>query len=245
MQVGLCPTTFKKACRRFGLEEWPFKKGQIRVPPDESKGPADGASVSAVITTKTRKPLTAAAAIAANTRQAVHPNMQEGAHDNAAFTFSCSSPVWRDPLISSSSATASSATANARRAAPLPIPGQQMTIPLNARPNFSLAMPPGMLPPNTFAGQHTHPYAALAAQSAVHQQLFAAPPFDSAHPHMSFGTNLQSEVALGPHAAWRHSFDMYDPCILHPTPSPYTLHSTPSPHTLHSTPSPCTLHPTP
>jgi len=26
-EIGLCPTTFKKACRRFDLETWPFRKG--------------------------------------------------------------------------------------------------------------------------------------------------------------------------------------------------------------------------
>jgi hypothetical protein len=26
-EIGLCPTTFKKACRRFDLESWPFRKG--------------------------------------------------------------------------------------------------------------------------------------------------------------------------------------------------------------------------
>ena len=208
-EVGLCPTTFKKACRRFGLEEWPFKKGQIRVPP---VAPTEGV-VSAAIPTKSRKPPNAAAAAAAaaavrsQAGPPLPPRMQEGGHDNAAFTFSCSSPVWRDPLLSSSSA-------KARRAPPFSIPGQQITLPvilnpqpsnlshqpstlnpqpstlnpqpptlnpqpstlnhrpqLNARPNLALAMPPGMLPPNNLAGQHTHPFAALAAQSAIHQVL--------------------------------------------------------------------------
>jgi len=27
-EIGLCPTTFKKACRRFHIEKWPSKKGQ-------------------------------------------------------------------------------------------------------------------------------------------------------------------------------------------------------------------------
>ena len=27
-EIGLCPTTFKKACRRFDLETWPFRKGR-------------------------------------------------------------------------------------------------------------------------------------------------------------------------------------------------------------------------
>ena len=28
-EMNLCATTFKKACRSFGLEEWPFRKGRI------------------------------------------------------------------------------------------------------------------------------------------------------------------------------------------------------------------------
>ena len=31
-EIGLCPTTFKKACRRFSMHVWPFKKGQSRTP---------------------------------------------------------------------------------------------------------------------------------------------------------------------------------------------------------------------
>ena len=27
-EVGLCPTTFKKACRRFNISKWPSRKGQ-------------------------------------------------------------------------------------------------------------------------------------------------------------------------------------------------------------------------
>ncbi|KAJ1472580.1 hypothetical protein T484DRAFT_1839784 [Baffinella frigidus] len=29
-EMGLCPTTFKKACRSFKMEHWPFRKGQGR-----------------------------------------------------------------------------------------------------------------------------------------------------------------------------------------------------------------------
>lgn len=44
-EVGLCPTTFKKACRRFLLEEWPFQKGQSRVP-HRNRAPTGGVLAS-------------------------------------------------------------------------------------------------------------------------------------------------------------------------------------------------------
>jgi len=31
-EINLCATTFKKACRSFGMEEWPFRRGQTQPP---------------------------------------------------------------------------------------------------------------------------------------------------------------------------------------------------------------------
>ena len=31
-EVGLCSTTFKKACRHFNMKKWPFRKGQSKTP---------------------------------------------------------------------------------------------------------------------------------------------------------------------------------------------------------------------
>ena len=31
-EINLCATTFKKACRSFGMEDWPFRKGRSQVP---------------------------------------------------------------------------------------------------------------------------------------------------------------------------------------------------------------------
>ena len=31
-EINLCATTVKKACRSFGMEEWPFRKGQTQAP---------------------------------------------------------------------------------------------------------------------------------------------------------------------------------------------------------------------
>ena len=47
-EIGLCPTTFKKACRRFGLETWPFRNassslaGQRQAPIARRNAPTDG-----------------------------------------------------------------------------------------------------------------------------------------------------------------------------------------------------------
>jgi len=32
-EIGLCSTTFKKACRHFNMKKWPFRKGQSKTPP--------------------------------------------------------------------------------------------------------------------------------------------------------------------------------------------------------------------
>jgi len=87
-EIGLCTTTFKKACRRFGLEQWPFRKND---------GPARRASETdggdAAIRTLNQEPVCAPAA----------PTLQTtGAHHaNHAVTLSCTSPVWHDGVFSS------------------------------------------------------------------------------------------------------------------------------------------------
>jgi hypothetical protein len=40
-EMNLCATTFKKACRSFGLEEWPFRKGQVHIAQTEPACPPD------------------------------------------------------------------------------------------------------------------------------------------------------------------------------------------------------------
>jgi len=34
-EMGLCSTTFKKACRRFGIVQWPYRRGHLNLPCDE------------------------------------------------------------------------------------------------------------------------------------------------------------------------------------------------------------------
>ena len=81
-QVGLCPTTFKKACRRFGMDEWPFQKGQSRVPRREVKAQDDG--VIASINTQLQQP---AAITSQDAALLSHESLIEL---NAA----CTSPAW-------------------------------------------------------------------------------------------------------------------------------------------------------
>ena len=85
-EIGLCVTTFKKACRRFDLEQWPYrmKHGRIHFP--RSASHTDG--VDADIKTLDQEPVCAPAA----------PTLQTtGAHQaNHAVTVSCTSPVCQD-----------------------------------------------------------------------------------------------------------------------------------------------------
>ena len=109
-EIGLCPTTFKKACRRFGLEQWPFRMKQGRIALARMASQADG--VDADINTPHQEPVCMPAATMLQTT---------GAHQvNHAVTVSCTSPVWQDgmwdtsafsvpisPIVSASSTTTS------------------------------------------------------------------------------------------------------------------------------------------
>ena len=48
-EIGLCPTTFKKACRRFGVEKWPSKRGQCDAAVARSKAQTDDATAATII----------------------------------------------------------------------------------------------------------------------------------------------------------------------------------------------------
>jgi len=90
-EIGLCPTTFKKACRRFDLEQWPFRQKQGHFARRASE--TDG--VHAGIRTLHQEPVCAPAA----------PTLQTtGAHQaNHAVSVSCTSPVWQDGMWDTSS----------------------------------------------------------------------------------------------------------------------------------------------
>ena len=85
-EVGLCPTTFKKACRNFGMERWPFRKGQSRTP-------RNALTEGVVAATKT-PPQEPVHALAAPTLQTT-----EARQRTSAVTVFCTPPVWKDGSI--------------------------------------------------------------------------------------------------------------------------------------------------
>ena len=84
-EVGLCPTTFKKACRNFGMERWPFRKGQRRTPIALTDGD--------VAATKTL-PQQPVHALAVPTLQTTEVRQHK-----SAVTVFCTPPVWIDGSI--------------------------------------------------------------------------------------------------------------------------------------------------
>jgi len=78
-QIGLCATTFKKACRRFDLEQWPFRKEHRDVAIERRNAQTGG--VDAANRTLHRYPLVAPATPARQTEV------------YQAVTVSCTSPV--------------------------------------------------------------------------------------------------------------------------------------------------------
>ena len=118
-EIGLCPTTFKKACRRFHIEKWPSRQRQR----------------DAVIGMRHQEPGCAPAAPTLQTTE-VH-------QDNRAVTASCNSHGWHDEFIAwkntsdfsvaFSSTASSSSTA---RASP-ELHGERKTVaPLDAPSNI-------------------------------------------------------------------------------------------------------------
>jgi hypothetical protein len=94
-EMGLCLTTFKKACRSLNLEHWPRKRySQTRLA--LSNAQADG--VDAATRTLHQEPVCAPAA----------PTLQtmEMHQDKRAVTMTCTPPVWHDGSIVRSDASA-------------------------------------------------------------------------------------------------------------------------------------------
>jgi len=82
-EIGLCPTTFKKACRRHHLEKWPSRQKDRDAAIARRNAQTD--SVVAAIRTQHHAPVSTPAA----------PTLQTEAHQaKRAVTVSCTSPVW-------------------------------------------------------------------------------------------------------------------------------------------------------
>ena len=91
LEIGLCPTTLKKACRRFDLEKWPYRQKQGHMPFARRASETEG--VHADVRTLHQEPVCASTA----------PTLQStGVHQaNHAVSVSCTSPVWQDGGFSS------------------------------------------------------------------------------------------------------------------------------------------------
>jgi len=113
-ELGLCPTTFKKACRKFSMTEWPFRKGQSRIPFGERASQPDGVDAA-------RRPLHQELVYAP-----AAPTLQTSEEHQAmhAVTVSCTSHVWHDGSIARRDPPAFgfpfSSTASSRSAVPAP-----------------------------------------------------------------------------------------------------------------------------
>jgi len=90
-EIGLCPTTFKKACRRFDLEQWPFRHNHGRIPFARMASLTDG--VDAAFRALHQDSVCAPAAPTLQTTDA-HQAMR-------AVTVSCTSQVWHGGNFSS------------------------------------------------------------------------------------------------------------------------------------------------
>jgi hypothetical protein len=88
-EIGLCQTTFKKACRMFDIQYWPSRKRQNKTLIARRNAHAN--AFDAAISTLHQEPVCALAAPALQTPM-VH-------QDKHAGTVTCTSPVWHDGSI--------------------------------------------------------------------------------------------------------------------------------------------------
>ena len=88
-EVGLCPTTFKKACRRFFVEKWPFRKGQSRNPNARKLARTEGAIAAIRLAQQSSASPTFEATEVHTTRPATEVHQ-----DMSAVTVSCTPPGW-------------------------------------------------------------------------------------------------------------------------------------------------------
>ena len=97
-EIGLCPTTFKKACRRFDLETWPFQNassslaGQRRVPIARREAQTDGVDAGkAAFSSAAPQGLLQQASMALGTR-----SHGEARHAGPAFQLKTFAPSYID-----------------------------------------------------------------------------------------------------------------------------------------------------
>jgi hypothetical protein len=84
-EIGLCPTTFKKACRHFDLQKWPARQMDREAAIARMNAQTDG--VDAAIRPLHQEPVCAPDA----------PTLQTEVHlAKNAVTVSCPSPAWHD-----------------------------------------------------------------------------------------------------------------------------------------------------
>ena len=186
-EVGLCPTTFKKACRRFGMDEWPFQKGQSRVPPRERRVQDEG--VVASIDMQLQEP-------AATTSQDVAPLSQESFTELNAATVSCTSTArWDTSVFGSSLSTSRTCSQEPSECELTPRHGCHP--PVSIDPSVSTAASHASKPHHVSFAPHAEIFSAPAHQVsfATHAQFFPAPPlFDTSSFFVGAGPSVSEAV---------------------------------------------------
>mmetsp|Transcript_32438 Transcript_32438/g.74090 ORF Transcript_32438/g.74090 Transcript_32438/m.74090 type:complete len:276 (+) Transcript_32438:187-1014(+) len=167
-EIGLCPTTFKKACRRLNLEQWPSRKRYSPTRPALGNAQADG--VDAATRTLHQEPVWAPAA----------PTLQttEMHQDKRAVTMKCSPPVWHDGSIVWSDASAFCLSFSSNASSRLTVDASselRRDCPDPFGAVFSSAAPEGLLQQSSMALDTRSSGEARSAGPAFQHKTFAPP----------------------------------------------------------------------